>query len=99
MPRTTQLRTYTIRQGRLEDWVRRWREQIAPLRLEFGFEIGGAWLDREQNQFFWVLAYDGPESFEEMNDRYWASPERSALDLDTDEYLLSWDMRTVDQVY
>ncbi|MFD5656764.1 hypothetical protein [Streptomyces hirsutus] len=42
MPRTTQLRTYTVRDGLLDEWVERWRADIVPLRLELGFEIGGA---------------------------------------------------------
>ncbi|MFF4661348.1 hypothetical protein [Streptomyces sp. NPDC001381] len=32
-------------------WVERWREEIVPLRLKLGFTIGGAWVDRERNQF------------------------------------------------
>lgn len=40
MPRTTQLRTYTIRDGLLDEWVRKWRDLVVPLRLELGFEIG-----------------------------------------------------------
>lgn len=43
MPRTTQLRTYTIRDGLLEEWTAKWRDLVVPLRLELGFEIGGAW--------------------------------------------------------
>jgi NIPSNAP protein len=99
MPRTTQIRTYTIREGNREEWLRRWRERIVPLRRKFGFEIVGAWLDDEWGQFVWVLTYDGPETFEEVNDRLWASPEGLALERDTDEYILSWEMRTVEQIY
>jgi NIPSNAP protein len=99
MPRTTQLRTYTMREGSQEEWLRRWWEQVVPLRRAFGFEIIGAWLDAERSQFFWVLAYEGPETFEEVNDRFWASPEGVALGRDTDEYILSWEMRTVEQIY
>jgi NIPSNAP protein len=99
MPRTTQLRTYTIREGSTQEWIRRWRERVVPLRTEFGFEIVGAWLDDERRLFFWVLSYDGPETFEEANDRLWASPEGVAMEGDTDEYILSWEMRTVERIY
>ncbi|MEU5698352.1 NIPSNAP family protein [Streptomyces aurantiacus] len=99
MPRTTQLRTYTVRDGLLDEWVERWREEIVPLRLELGFTIGGAWVDRERNQFLWLISYDGPETFAERNAMYWASPARKAMNLAPDDYLLHTDDRTVEERY
>ncbi|MFE1782043.1 NIPSNAP family protein [Streptomyces sp. NPDC059506] len=99
MPRTTQLRTYTVRDGLLDEWVERWRSDIVPLRLDLGFEIGGAWVDRERNQFVWLISYEGPETFAERNAMYWASPERKAMGLDPDDYLVRTDDRTVEQRY
>ena len=89
MAKTTQLRTYLVRDGLLDDWVQRWREDIVPLRLELGFEIGGAWVDRERDQFVWLVSYDGPETFAERNALYWASHARKAMNLDPDDYLLA----------
>ncbi|MFD3683885.1 NIPSNAP family protein [Nocardiopsis sp. NPDC058631] len=99
MAATTQVRTYTIREGLLDEWVRRWREEIVPLRLEFGFSLGGAWVDRERNHFLWEISYEGPESFAQRNRRYWESPERKAMALDPDEYLVSAEVREVTRVY
>jgi hypothetical protein len=99
MPRSAQLRTYTVRDGLLDEWVQRWRSDIVPLRLALGFEIGGAWVDRERNQFLWLISYEGPETFAERNALYWASPERKAMDLDPADYLLHTDDRTVEQYY
>ncbi|WP_329133512.1 NIPSNAP family protein [Streptomyces sp. NBC_01476] len=98
MPRTTQLRTYTVREGMLDEWVERWRSQIVPLRLELGFEIGGAWVDRERNQFVWLISYEGPETFAERNARYWASTAREKMDLDPDDYLVRTEDRVVEEV-
>lgn len=99
MPKTTQLRTYTVRDGMLDEWVERWRDEIVPLRLELGFTIGGAWIDREHNEFVWLISYDGPESFAERNALYWSSPERKAMNLDPDDYLIHTEDRTVEQRY
>ncbi|WP_200306430.1 NIPSNAP family protein [Streptomyces adelaidensis] len=96
MPKTTQLRTYTVREGMLDEWVERWRAEIVPLRLELGFTVDGAWADRERNQFVWLISYDGPETFAERNALYWASPERKAMNLAPDDYLLHTDDRTVE---
>ncbi|WP_026403077.1 NIPSNAP family protein [Actinomadura rifamycini] len=96
MARTTQLRTYRVRHGLLDEWAAKWRELIVPLRLEFGFEIGGAWLDRERNQFIWLISYDGPETFAERNSQYWASPKRERMGLDPKDYLVETHVREVD---
>lgn len=47
MPKTVQLRPYTIREGLFEEWAARWRESVVPLRLKLAFRSGGAWLDHE----------------------------------------------------
>ncbi|GAA3750272.1 NIPSNAP family containing protein [Salinactinospora qingdaonensis] len=96
---TTQVRTYTVREGLLDEWVQRWREEIVPLRLEFGFTLGEAWVDRERNKFIWTISYDGPESFAERNQKYWASSAREGMDLDPKDYLVETDVREVERVY
>ncbi|MBB6119393.1 NIPSNAP family protein [Nocardiopsis algeriensis] len=96
---TTQVRTYTVREGLLDEWARRWKEEIVPLRLEFGFSLGGAWLDRERNHFIWEISYDGPEGFAERNRQYWVSPKREEISLDPNEYLVTTDVREVTRVY
>lgn len=98
MARTTQIRTYTVREGLLDEWAERWRSEIVPLRRELGFEIGGAWLDRERNEFVWLISYEGPESFAEANARYWASPQRARMQLDPDDYLLETEEQEVETV-
>ncbi|MBN3931680.1 NIPSNAP family protein [Streptomyces verrucosisporus] len=98
MAKTTQLRTYTVRDGMLDEWVERWREEIVPLRLALGFTIDGAWTDRERNRFVWLISYEGPGTFAERNAVYWASPRRKAMGLDPDDYLTHTDDRTVERV-
>ncbi|MGW1817250.1 NIPSNAP family protein [Streptomyces sp. NPDC002125] len=99
MAKTTQLRTYTVREGLLDEWAQRWKAEILPLRLESGFAIGGAWLDREHNRFVWLISYEGPETFAERNTMYWDSPARKSMDLDPDDYLVSTEERTVEEWY
>lgn len=96
---TVEHRIYTVREGLLDEWVERWRSEIVPLRLEFGFTIDGAWIDREKSQFIWTLSYDGPEGFTERNRQYWDSPRRSAMGLNPGHYLVATEKRTVTRVY
>ncbi|MEE1941112.1 NIPSNAP family protein [Streptomyces sp. TRM 70361] len=99
MAKTTQLRTYTVRDGMFDAWLERWRKDVVPLRLKLGSMIDGAWTDRERNQFVWLISYDGPETFAERNAAYWASPEREAMDLEPDDYLVHTDDRVVQRAY
>jgi hypothetical protein len=96
--RTVQIRTYTVRDGRLDEWVEKWRTLIVPLRRELGFEVHGSWVDRERSAHIWVISYDGDLSFEEANAAYWASPKRDQLGVDPADYLVGEETRTVEQV-
>ncbi len=74
-----QLRRYTIHEGALAEFVEEWSERVRPLREGFGFTVVGAWTAAEENQFVWILAYDGREGFERRDAAYYQSPERAAL--------------------
>ena len=75
-----QLREYTIEEGRLDDFVREWREHVLPVRVAKGFGVLGPWVEREQSRFVWILGYDG--DLAAANAAYYASPQRHALDPD-----------------
>ena len=77
-----QLRIYTIQEGKMDEWIKGWREGVVPLRRKHGFRVGGAWVARERNTFVWILAYDGPGDWKVRNDAYYASTERRTLDPD-----------------
>jgi len=95
--RSIQLRTYSVRPERLDEWVELWRTRVVPLRRSHGFEIHGSWVDRERSTHIWVISYEGDRSFEEANAAYWASPERKRLGVDPTEFLVGEDIRTVEE--
>jgi hypothetical protein len=79
----TQLRDYRIAEGELDRFVGEWRSKLAPLRIATGFTIPGAWTVAGEDRFIWLLAHDGDwNAFEAADARYFASPERAALDPD-----------------
>jgi ADP-ribose pyrophosphatase YjhB (NUDIX family) len=55
----TQLRTYTIREGMLDEWVEYWRAVVVPGCRERGVWVGSAWVDRVNGQFIWVVRLEG----------------------------------------
>ena len=75
-----QLREYAVEAGRLDDFVREWRDLVLPLRLAQGFSVLGPWVERDASRFVWLLGYDG--DIRAANEAYYTSPERAAMDPD-----------------
>ena len=87
MSRETQVRIYTIHEGKMDLWLEGWRSGVKPLREQYGFEIPHAWVVPEENKFVWLLTYDGPGTFAEQNAIYWASEDRKTLNPDPAQYV------------
>src|SRR5438309_1529260 len=79
MTAVSQLRMYTIQEGRMGEWLLGWTRGVLPLRRKFGFQVDGAWVVEGENKFVWVLTYDGPDGFEARDAAYYSSPERASL--------------------
>lgn len=74
-----QLRIYTMKEGRLDDWVSLWAEQVAPLRRRSGFNVTGYRVP-DKSQFVWILDRPGTrEEFEAADAEYYAQPEHPPL--------------------
>jgi hypothetical protein len=88
----TQLRIYTIEDGRLEDFLGAWTAGVVPLRRRFGFSIE-AWTVPRENMVVWMLTYHGAGTFEDAERAYYASPERTTLDPDPAQFILAMEKR------
>jgi len=75
----SQLRMYTIKEGKMDEFVKAWSEGIYPLRLQQGFKVEGAWVIREENKFVWIVTYDGPDDWDAKVKAYHESPGRKAI--------------------
>ena len=82
-----QLRFYTIDKGRLDDFANAWRAGVYPLRLKMGYQIPFAAKIPSTNQFVWLLAYDGPESWEQKEADYYGSTARKGLSPDPAQWI------------
>jgi hypothetical protein len=94
----TQLRVYRIADGHLDDFVRAWVAGVLPLRREFGFEIE-AWTQVGGDRFVWLVRYGGVGTFADADARYYASPQRKALDPDPAQWIVgneTYDLTEVD---
>ena len=72
---TWQLRLYRIHDGEWDEWVREWKESIAPLRRELGFDVRGPWRAGD-GRFVWMI---GHEDFDTADTAYYESPARTGL--------------------
>jgi hypothetical protein len=74
-----ELRMYTVHPGRMNDWLEEWSASVYPLRLEFGFEIVGAWVIDDTETFVWIVGWRGDGSIEEADRRYYEWPQRAEV--------------------
>ena len=95
---TWQLREYTVKPGEMAQWIDEWRTHIVPLREKLGFRVAGAWTVDGSDQFVWIIGYEGPKSWDQANDDYYASPERKALDPDPARHLAHTGSRLMTSV-
>jgi hypothetical protein len=56
-------------------------------RRAYGFRAVGAWVNREENRFVWLVACDPDDDFAEREAAYYASPERAAIQPDPAQLL------------
>ena len=79
-----QLRIYQVKEGRMNDWVAKWRSEVLPVRRRFGFSVIGPWIVRDEDRFVWIVGHD---NFSEANAAFYGSHERLALEPQIPEYL------------
>lgn len=82
-----ELRRNRIRAGEMDAFLAAWAPQVPALRRRFGFELVGAWVVEGGDELVWILGYDGEDGFDAADRRYYASPERSALDPDPARFM------------
>ena len=90
-----QLRIYRLKPETADEFVELWRRDIVPLRREMGFAVVGAWRRPEDNEFVWLVRWDGQGSFQEGNDLYYRSPGKAAMSWDPADYIESSELRVM----
>lgn len=68
------LRTYTINQGMMDDWLELFHDKIVPLSAEAGIKVESSWVNEERTQFIWIRSYgDSVESIETAEAAFYGS--------------------------
>ena len=93
-----QLRDYRIQPGHMDDWIAGRERGIGPLRQQEGFQIVGAWVDRPNDRFVWLVGYPGVDGFEAAEERYHALPERLSQHPNPSDFVDAATLDMVDQL-
>jgi hypothetical protein len=94
-----EIRIYTVNKGMMDSFVKLWNEKLAPIHAKYGLKILGAWVNRPQNEFIWIRAFENVEDRDAKEKAYFASPERSALGDLPPSHMAKMEVRTVDDVF
>lgn len=95
---TTQLRIYDIAPGRMEEFAAKVASDVIPARKKYGFGVIGPWVNEADNQYVWLVSYDGELSWDDAVTRYMSSPERSGMGWDPMDYIEKMDTRLMRDV-
>jgi|HubBroStandDraft_4_1064222.scaffolds.fasta_scaffold2556453_1 quinol monooxygenase YgiN len=90
----TEVRIYTMKPGKLDDFVEVFTKHIMPTSAAFGVKVHAAWRNDDANEFIWVRSYDDEETLQ----RYSDSPERAEYMPKSQACIDSMEVRTVEGV-
>ncbi len=76
---TSQLRTYTINRGMMDQWVKLFTETIVPMQEKHGIKIEGMWVSEDSTQFIWIRSFANSEDVKAKEAAFYGSPEWSAV--------------------
>ena len=69
----TEVRIYTVKPGKLDEFVSIFVAEIMPTSAKYGVRVHAAWRNDEANEFVWVRSYDDEQALS----TYSNSPERA----------------------
>lgn len=93
-----QLRVYDLTDGSVDVFIDAWRHQIVPLRRQAGYEVVGAWVDRDANRFSWIVGWDEGSSFDDVESVYLQLREAADLDPDPAQFVTAMQLNLVAEV-
>jgi hypothetical protein len=93
-----QVRITKIAPGKMDEFVEGWTASVARLRRRRGFELEGAWVIEDSDEFIWILGYDGEEGLEAADQAYYESDERATFFPDPAMHIVSTTNRMAKRV-
>ena len=93
-----QLRIYTLAPGMFDEFYEYWKTNIVPAREACGFSILAAWRRTEENQFLWIVRWNGEGSYADADAAYYDSPVRSAIPRNSGKFLVGQEVMMLEEL-
>jgi hypothetical protein len=74
-----QIRIMTIKDGRLDDFVKLYDEVLEPIMHDLGLRNFPRFVNRPRSEFFWIRAFNDEEHMREQRALYSGAEARNAL--------------------
>jgi hypothetical protein len=88
-----------MNRGKLDEFVKLWNENLAPIHAKYGLKILGAWVNRPQNEFIWIRVFEDQADRDVKTKLYTESPERRALGDAPQQLEAKIEVRVVEDVF
>ncbi len=88
-----QLRIYHMKPGTMAEFVEGWRKHIVPIREQLGFKVLYAFEHEQNNEFIWLLSYEGPEGYAAADAAYHTSDARKNITWNPTLYIENSELR------
>ena len=71
----SQLRTYTVNRGMMDQWVKLFAEQLVPMQEKHGIKIDGMWVNQDKDQFIWIRSFGDADDVKAKEAAFYGSSE------------------------
>ena len=71
----SQLRTYTVNRGMMDDWVKLFSGQLVPMQEKHGIRIDGMWVNEAKDQFIWIRSFNDADDVKAKEAAFYSSAE------------------------
>ena len=69
----SQLRTYTVNKGQMDQWVKHFNEVLMPLIREQDITLDGVWVSEDKTQFIWIRTFEDAEDMSKKEAALWGT--------------------------
>lgn len=75
----SQIRTYTINRGMMEQWVTLFNNKLVGIMNQYGISVDDAWVNQDQTQFVWIRSFVDAEDITTKEAAFYGSPEWNSI--------------------
>ncbi len=94
----SQLRTYVVNRGKMDEWLKIFYGRIVPIHDKYGIVVGDCWVTPDRSRFIWVRSFGSAEEIPVKEETFRNSPEWKAVSADALATLARFDVQVIEPV-